>query len=189
MDRELLAHFLRVRHEEAAAPDGLPHLGRGRTGHLVGPVMARIVERLSDHPATVFSRFGEVLLQTRPAIALFGDYTRGGGSSRSLVDRWFNDPAAPGRYLVEAGVTGDRRLRRYRHAELGRLELYRQLLLDPVAHQVLVVYTAVPGSASDEKLGLLAAGPAHDEEIDTVLTPTNPSDRAVEPAAVLSGGS
>ncbi len=145
MDRELLAHFLRAPHKEPGAPDD----------H-AAPVMTRIVERLPDYPAMVFSRFGEVLLQTHPAIALFGDYTRFGGSSRSLVDRWFTDSAARERYLVEVGVTGQHHLRRYRHAGLGGLELYRQLLVEPVACQVLLVFTAVPASSSDEKLRLLA---------------------------------
>ena len=58
--------------------------------------MTRIVERLSDHPAMVVSRCGEVLSQSG-------------------------------------------------------LELYRRLLLDPVDYQLLLVYTAVPGSPSDEK--------------------------------------
>jgi hypothetical protein len=143
VDRELLEHFLRVRHHEYV-------------GDRAGPVMRRIVERLPDYPAMVFSRCGEVLLQTRPAVVLFGDYTRFGGSSRCLVDRWFTDPAARERYLVEVGVA-HHRLRCYRHAELGGLQLYRQLLVDPVEDQMLLVFTAVPGSPSDEKLRLLAA--------------------------------
>jgi hypothetical protein len=147
MDRELLERFLRTHHEEDAAPDD----------H-AAPVMTRIVERLSDYPAMVFSRFGEVLLQTRPAIALFGDYTQSGGSSRYLVDRWLTDPTARDRHLVEVGVTHHHHhLRRYRHAELGGLELYRQLLVDPVECQLLLVFTAVPGSPSAEKLRLLTA--------------------------------
>jgi hypothetical protein len=44
-----------------------------------------------------------------------------------------------------------------RHAELGRLELYRQLLTDPVKYQMLRVFTAVPGSPSDEKIRLATA--------------------------------
>ena len=61
--------------------------------------------------------------------------------------------------LVEAGVTSRSYLKRYRHAELGVLGLYRQLLLDPLDQQLLLVFTAVPGSASDAKLrGLTAAG-------------------------------
>jgi hypothetical protein len=145
MDRELLAHFLRAGH-------GSP----GRSQHVAGLVMTRVFERLSDCPAVVFSRFGEVMLQSRPAIALFGDYTGPSGSSRYLVDRWLTDPAVRERF-VEVGVTRHhRRPRLYRHAELGGLELYRQLLLDPVDCQMLLVFTAVPGSASDEKLRLLA---------------------------------
>jgi transcription regulator MmyB-like protein len=141
VDRELLAHFRRADRKEPGAPDD----------HAV-PVMTRIVERLSDYPAMVFSRFGEVLLQTRPAAVLFGDYTRFGGPSRYLVERWLTDPAARERFLVDAGGTGHHHLRRYRHAELGGLELYRQLLVDPEEYQVLLAFTAVPGSPSDEKL-------------------------------------
>ncbi|MDX3076661.1 helix-turn-helix transcriptional regulator [Streptomyces sp. NPDC088354] len=59
----------------------------------VSPAMMRIVERLSDTPALVMSRFGETLLQTRPAIALLGDCSRFSGLPRYLVYRWFTDPA------------------------------------------------------------------------------------------------
>lgn len=59
----------------------------------VSPAVTRIVERLGDAPAIVFSRFGEALLQTPGAVALFGDYTRFSGMSRYLVYRWFTDPA------------------------------------------------------------------------------------------------
>jgi len=91
MDRELLEYFLRARPHEVG-------------GDHASPVMTRIVERLSDCPAMVFSRSGEVLLQTRPAIALFGDYTRFGGSSRSRVDRWFSDPVARERQERDEGL-------------------------------------------------------------------------------------
>jgi hypothetical protein len=139
VDRELLEYFLRARPNEVG-------------GDHASPVMTRIVERLLDSPAMVFSRSGEVLLQTRPAIALFGDCTRFGGSSRHLVDRWLADPVACERHLVEVGVTGHWHLRRYRHADLGELELYRLLLVDPVEHQMLLVFMAVPGSPTDEEL-------------------------------------
>src|ERR1044072_6776589 len=59
----------------------------------VSPTMMRIVERLADTPALVMSRFNETLLQTRPAVALLGDYTRFSGLARYLVYRWFTDPA------------------------------------------------------------------------------------------------
>jgi transcriptional regulator with XRE-family HTH domain len=59
----------------------------------ISPTMMRIMDRLSDTPALVMSRFGETLLQTRPAVALLGDFTRFSGFSRYLVYRWFTDPA------------------------------------------------------------------------------------------------
>ena len=43
------------------------------------------------------------------------------------------------------------------HPELGALDLYCQNLFDPDQLQTLLVFTAVPGSASHEKLQLLAA--------------------------------
>ncbi|MEW9552377.1 helix-turn-helix transcriptional regulator [Nonomuraea sp. NPDC050783] len=65
------------------------------------PAMVRIVERLSDTPAIVFSRFGEALLQNPLAVALFGDYTRFSGMARYLTYRWFTDPAQRALYPPE----------------------------------------------------------------------------------------
>lgn len=170
----------------------------------VSPAMMRIVERLSDTPALVMSRFGETLLQTRPAVALLGDYTRFSGMSRYLVYRWFTDPAQRDLYPVEdhalrgrvftvdlraahtadptgrAGdivaallevspdfadlwqlhevdVTHHNDLKRYRHPELGEMELYCQRLVDPDQVQELLVFSAIPGSTDYQKLQLLAA--------------------------------
>jgi hypothetical protein len=142
MDRALLAHFLQAHYDGVTGPEGQP----------ASPVVLRIVERLRDWPVMVFSWSGEVLAQTRPAIALIGDYLHSGGSSRHVVDRWFTDPQARERYLVEIGPAGRAHLRRYRHAGLGALELYRQVLLDPAERQLLLAVMAVPGSASEEKL-------------------------------------
>jgi hypothetical protein len=153
VDREILAHFLQQRHDKAAP---------GRPGHGASPLLELIVEHVPQYPATVFSRFGEVLLQTRPAIALFGDYTRIGGPSRFLVDRWLSDPSARERYLIEVGVPVRHRPRCYRHIALGGLALYRHLLVCPAERQSLLVFVAVPGSASHAKLRALAAG--SDEE-------------------------
>ncbi|MGW2640946.1 helix-turn-helix transcriptional regulator [Streptomyces sp. NPDC001348] len=177
---------------------------RGPGDDHVSPTMRRIVERLSDTPALVFSRFGETLLQTPPAVALFGDYTRFSGMSRYLVYRWFTDPAQRALYPAEdhelrgrvftveirvaytadpegrAGeivaallevspefgevwrrheidVTHHHDLKRYLHPELGELEMYGQRLVDPDAAQELLVFSAAPGSPSQEKLQLLAA--------------------------------
>jgi hypothetical protein len=109
-----------------------------------GPVMRFIVAHLADRPAVVFSRRGEVLLQTRPAIALVGGHTWLGGSSCC-------------HHLCEVGVTGRHLPRRYRHADLGELELYRQVLVDRQEHQILMILTAAPASPSEEKLRLLVA--------------------------------
>jgi transcriptional regulator with XRE-family HTH domain len=171
----------------------------------VGPTMMRIVAGLSDVPAIVLSRFGEALLQTRPAVALLGDFTRYSGLSRYLVYRWFTgDPQVRGLYPVEdhplrgrvfaaeirdaytadptgkageivaalleaspdfaeiwrlheVGVTHHHDLKRYLHPELGELELYSEMLIDPEQCQQLLVFTATPGSPSHRKLQLLAA--------------------------------
>jgi len=60
----------------------------------------------------------------------------------------------------EVGVVHHLDLKRYRHPELGELELYCQLLVEPDEQDVLHVFTAPPGSSSEhklERLGMLAA--------------------------------
>jgi transcriptional regulator with XRE-family HTH domain len=181
---------------------GHPAPPRGRNDR-ISPIMARIIESLSDVPALVMTNLGEVLVQNPPAVALIGDFTRFDGLSRYLVYRWFTDPATrelypaedhdkrgrvftadlraeysadphgvPGEIVAallaaspefaevwglhEVDVTHHGDLKRYRHAELGELELYAQPLLDVDQDQYLLVYTAVPGSPSEQKLKLLA---------------------------------
>lgn len=104
----------------------------------VSPAMQRIVERLADTPAIVFSQFGEALLQTRGAVALFGDYTGFSGMSRYLVYRWFTDPAQRAIYPPE-----DHDLR-------GRV----------FTVDLRAVYTADPGGTAGEIVeALLAVSP------------------------------
>lgn len=55
----------------------------------------------------------------------------------------------------EVGIR-PRDIKRYRHPEVGNLELNCQILLDPEQSHSLLVYTAVPGSESYEKLQLLS---------------------------------
>ena len=62
-------------------------------GDHVPPGLLRILDRLDDTPAMVVTSAGETLVQTRPAIALLGDETRHTGLARSVVYRWFTDPA------------------------------------------------------------------------------------------------
>ena len=169
----------------------------------ISPGMMRILDRLEDTPAMVISRYGETLLQTRMAVALYGDETRHTGLARSVAYRWFTDPASRRIYPAEdhplhgriftaqlrgvyataprsrageivsallaaspefaavwaAHEVGFTHLDRKRilHPELGELLLHCQTLLDPGQAQVLLVFTAVPGSPSYEKLQLLAA--------------------------------
>jgi len=53
-------------------------------------------------------------------------------------------------------------IKRYQHPQVGLIELNCQILLDPVESTSLLVYTAVPGSESYEKLQLLSVvGTAH----------------------------
>jgi transcriptional regulator with XRE-family HTH domain len=55
----------------------------------------------------------------------------------------------------EVGIT-PKEVKRYQHPQVGLIELHCQILLDPVESTSLLVYTAVPGSESYEKLQLLA---------------------------------
>lgn len=55
----------------------------------------------------------------------------------------------------EVGIR-PREVKRYRHPEVGGLELHCQILLDPEQSHSLLVYTAEPGSESYEKLRLLS---------------------------------
>ncbi|MEE3852916.1 helix-turn-helix transcriptional regulator [Gordonia sp. LSe1-13] len=47
--------------------------------------------------------------------------------------------------------------KRLLHPELGLIEVFCQTLLDPDSTQILLVYTATPGTESHQKLGMLAA--------------------------------
>ncbi|MDV3130087.1 helix-turn-helix transcriptional regulator [Mycobacterium sp. 21AC1] len=55
----------------------------------------------------------------------------------------------------EVGITPNE-VKRYNHPVVGRLELNCQILHDPMQSHSLLVYTAIPGSASHENLQLLS---------------------------------
>ncbi|SOE02419.1 helix-turn-helix transcriptional regulator [Blastococcus haudaquaticus] len=55
----------------------------------------------------------------------------------------------------EVGIHLDE-VKRYQHPEVGRLEVNCQTLVDPHQAQRLMVYTAVPGTESHDKLEMLA---------------------------------
>ncbi|MFJ9908971.1 helix-turn-helix transcriptional regulator [Streptomyces sp. NPDC101152] len=207
---QILASLARGLHLSLKERDHLFELGgypaprRVLRGDHVSPALLRVAERLSDTPVMVFSRFGETLLQTAPAVALFGDYTHFTGMSRYLAYRWFTDPAQRAVYpsedhalrgrvftaelraaytadpqgraseIVDAllktspefseiwrrhevDVTHHHDLKRYLHPELGELEMHAELLIHPEQSQTVLVFATTPGSASHEKLQLLAA--------------------------------
>jgi transcriptional regulator with XRE-family HTH domain len=70
---------------------------RGDVEH-IAPGILRIIDRLQDTPAMVIGETGETLLQTPPAVALLGDFSRYQGLARSTVYRWYTDPASRDRY-------------------------------------------------------------------------------------------
>ncbi|GAB2525470.1 helix-turn-helix transcriptional regulator [Paramicrobacterium agarici] len=163
----------------------------------------RILDRLADTPAMVVGSAGEILIQTGPATALFGDESRFEGLGRSVVYRWFTDPDSRSVYpeedhderardfvadlrtayvrdsrpspvaeIVDALTASSAEFRalwaehrvgrkhsqykRLVHAEVGLIEVYCQSLYDLDQSQGLLVFTAVPGSESAEKLRLLS---------------------------------
>lgn len=169
----------------------------------VSPALMRILDRLSDTPAQVMTDLGETLAQTPAARAMFGDETAHTGLARSVIYRWFTDPAArlvypaedhPGlsrtwtagtraayaRYgprsragqivdalLVESDEfarlwedhevsVSHEREKRISHPEIGVMTLQCQTLVDPADGQILLIFTATPGSADDDKMRLLA---------------------------------
>jgi transcriptional regulator with XRE-family HTH domain len=73
---------------------GHPAPRRGSRSDHVDPGIRRILDRLGDTPAMVVSGAGETLLQTPPAVALFGDETAYRGLERAVAYRWYTDPAA-----------------------------------------------------------------------------------------------
>lgn len=73
---------------------GHPAPERAARSEHVAPGMLRLLDRLADTPAQVMTENSEVLVQTAPARALFGDLTTLTGLRRSTVYRWFADPAS-----------------------------------------------------------------------------------------------
>ena len=172
-----------------------------RTDH-VNPALMRVLDRI-DAPAQVMSDLGETLVQNRLAVALVGDQTRFTGPARSLLYRWFTDPAERERYPPEEHLQHSRvyvayargvlardptdvraaeiveqlkvsspeftdlwaehevavdfsERKRIVHPQVGTLDLHCQELIAADEGQVLLVYTATPGTEDYEKLQLLS---------------------------------
>ncbi len=101
-------------------------------------------------------------------------YSRDGAGSRAgqlveaLLARSEEFAAVWAEHEVRAKHT---QLKRIVHPEVGEMSLYCQTLVDAEQHQVLLVFTAEPGSPSDEKLRLLAV--IGSQQVG--LSPTPPS--------------
>jgi transcriptional regulator with XRE-family HTH domain len=67
----------------------------------VSPGLMRVLDRLDDTPAQVMGSLGETLAQTRLSKALFGDQLQFDGPARSVVYRWFTDPAERAVYVAD----------------------------------------------------------------------------------------
>ncbi|MFJ4224131.1 helix-turn-helix transcriptional regulator [Microbacterium sp. NPDC089695] len=89
----------------------------------------------------------------REVISVRGPESRAAEYGRLLLER-----SAEFREVWERQEVGLRpqSVKRFRHPEVGDLELTCQTLVDPEQSHLLLVYTAVPGSESHEKLRLLS---------------------------------
>ena len=89
----------------------------------------------------------------RGVMSVRGRESRAGHYAELLLER-----SAEFRAIWERQEVGlrPRETKHFIHPELGALELSCQTLIDPVQSHALLVYTAVPGSESHEKLKLLS---------------------------------
>ncbi len=137
-----------------------PARGTGAVGEHISPGLLRILDRLDDTPAEVVTELGETLRQTplfasglREVTALRGPGSRAAHYAELLLAR--SDEFRALWDKQEVGVRPDH-VKRFSHPEVGALELNCQTLLDPDQSHRLLVYTAVPGSESHDRLRLLA---------------------------------
>ncbi|MER5688404.1 helix-turn-helix transcriptional regulator [Streptomyces sp. NPDC002205] len=131
--------------------DETAYTGLARSAHyrwFTDPA-SRLVHPESDHAG-----------QSRLMVAdLHGAYTRDGGDSRTaeLVDALHEESPEFAGLWRERPVLGPYcASKRFRHPQVGMLELHCQTLVDPDQSQRLLVYTAVPGTESHTSLQLLS---------------------------------
>ncbi|MFG1841736.1 helix-turn-helix transcriptional regulator [Micromonospora sp. NPDC049175] len=130
--------------------DETRHTGLARSAHhrwFTDPTARRLYP-VEDHHT-----------QSRLLVAsLHASYTRDGRGSRAaaLVDDLLaRSPEFAQLWREHPVPAGSCPPKRFLHPEVGALELHCQTLVDPDESQTLLVFTAAPGSASDEKLRLL----------------------------------
>ena len=163
-------HFLRLAGHDAPAREALHD-------H-VSPGLMRVLDRLADTPAQVMNGIGETLVQTPPAVALFGDETLRPGLSRAVVYRWFTDPESRRAYPEEdhplhaRAFVADLRAAFARPHTRARAEVVVRALLEHSSefaaiwngHEVGIAHRAgeaavAPGGRSDDAAVPAAARP------------------------------
>jgi hypothetical protein len=87
--------------------------------------------------------------------------TRGPGSRAAHLAELLTDRSEEFREVWKDHEVGirPREVKRYRHPQVGPLQLHCQTLLDPEQSHTLLVYTAAPGSEDHEKPRLLSTIP------------------------------
>jgi transcriptional regulator with XRE-family HTH domain len=111
---------------------------------------SRLIYPVEDHPT-----HGRIF-----AAQLRVAYARDGRGSRAadLVDALLAASTEFAEVWAEHDISAlHREQKRIAHPQLGLMELHCQTLVDPDQSQVLLVFTAVPGTESYEKLQLLSA--------------------------------
>ena len=112
-------------------------------------VSSRAIFPLDDHPAhstMLVARLSAAYAAMGPASIAQETVEALLRKSQEFAEIWDLRPVA-GPYCEP---------KRIQHPELGLLELYGQTLLDPDQSQALVIFTAVPGSETYDKLELLS---------------------------------
>lgn len=89
----------------------------------------------------------------REIVALRGPSSRAAGLAAGLLER---SAEFADLWRAQEVAVAPPEVKRFRHPEVGMLELSCQTLLDPDQSHRLLVYTAAPGSESHDKLQLLA---------------------------------
>ncbi|MFD1516997.1 helix-turn-helix transcriptional regulator [Pseudonocardia yunnanensis] len=100
------------------AGHGVPER-RGPDDH-VSPALLTVLDRLTDLPAQVMNDLGMTLAQNDLARAVFGDAGQYEGDARSVVHRWFTDPASRAAWPAEEHDDESRALVANLRAAFGR---------------------------------------------------------------------
>jgi transcriptional regulator with XRE-family HTH domain len=132
----------------------------GDTTRYTGPARSIGYRWFTDPAArALYAPEDHALLSRRYASGLRGLVAlRGPGSRAAQFADLLLSRSAEFRALWEAHEIGVRPdgVKRLLHPEVGALELHCQTLLDPEQSHLLLVYTAIPGSESHDKLRLLS---------------------------------